>query len=529
MSFAPPASAPADKAPAVAPDTAVFEQLDEGVAFYDREGRVRYVNAGAERLLGRNRQELFGRRPWELDAAVDEAFARALLRVAGGGPPEALEQYDAPRAASLYHRLLPLPGGACVVTRDVTALRRFEREAEVALARERAAREQAEAALRARDEFLGTVSHELRNPLNSILGWTSLLRAGEVDEGQRDAALATIERNARAQARLIDDLLDIARIVRGELSLDVGPVDLAQVVAAAVEAVRPAAEAKGIKIEPALGARATIAGDALRLRQALRNLLSNAVKFTPKGGQVRVALRREGAYVEAVVADRGQGIDPELLPHVFDQFRRPDGTAARRFGGLGLGLPIVRSIVELHGGSVTAASDGPRKGATFTVRLPTAPAPPAHEPTPPPPSDGPAPAPAPRGHAVSLVGLNVLVIDDDADARAFVVHALRQCGASVTQAAGTGEAIVVLERGRFDVLVSDVGMPGEDGYALMRKVRAKPPEEGGLIPALALTAHARVEDRTRALKAGFSMYMSKPVNVQEFLGVVAHLVRRLDA
>ncbi len=519
-----PPSPPPPGGPAVNAETAVFEQMDEGVAFFDREGRYRYANAGAERLAGRGRQELLGRRPWEVDPNVDQAFAQALARVAGGGAAEALEQYDAARGAFLYHRFFPLPGGACAVTRDVTAQRRFEREAEALITRERVARELAEGAARARDEFLGAVSHEVRAPLNAILGWASLLRAGEVDEGERDAALATIERNGRAQARLIDDLLDIARILRGELALDVGTVDVAQVMAAALEAVQSAAEAKGIRVEPAIDTRAMIAGDALRLQQVFRNLLSNAIKFTPKGGQVRVSLRREGSYVEASVADKGQGIAPELLPHVFDQFRRE---SARRSGGrgLGLGLPIVRSIIELHGGTVVASSEGPRKGATFVVRLPTAAAQAAQE-APPRPSHDLLPT-APFERSVSLAGLNLLVIDDDADARSFIVHALRQCGATVTQAAGTGEAIVVLERGRFDVLISDVGMPGEDGYALLRKVRAMPPDKGGLTPALALTAHARVEDRTAALKAGFSMYMSKPVNLQEFLGVVAHLARRL--
>ncbi|MCU0682193.1 MAG: ATP-binding protein [Polyangiaceae bacterium] len=519
-----PPNIPPSGGPAVAVESAVFEQMDEGVAFFDRESRYRYVNAGYERLVGRGRHELLGRRPREVDAGVDEAFAQVLQRVAAGGVAEAHERFDAARGAHLYHRVFPLPGGACLVTRDVTAQRRFEREAEALITRERVGREQAEGAGRARDEFLGTVSHELRTPLNAILGWASLLRAGEVDEGQRDMALATIERNARAQARLIDDLLDIARILRGEFALDVGTVDVGQIIAAAVEAVLPAAELKSIRLEPELDVRAMIAGDALRLQQVFRNLLSNAIKYTPRGGQVRVLLRREAAHVEAVVADKGQGIEPELLPHVFDQFRRADGAAVRRFGGLGLGLPIVRSIIELHGGTVKAASDGPRKGATFTVRLPTASAQAANE-APPRPSQE-LLAAAPFERSVSLAGRNILVIDDDADARSFIVHALRQCGATVTQAAGTGEAIVVLERGRFDVLISDVGMPGEDGYALLRKVRALPPDRGGLTPALALTAHARVEDRTAALKAGFSMYMSKPVNLQELLGVVDHLARR---
>jgi signal transduction histidine kinase/ActR/RegA family two-component response regulator len=514
-----PPSAP----PTVADETAVFEQMDESVAFFDREGNYRYVNAGGERLAGRVRQELIGRKPWEVDPGVDPNFVKALLRVAGGGGAEALEQFDGARGASYYHRFFPLEGGACALTRDVTAQRRFEREAEALVGRERAAREQAEAAGRARDEFLGTVSHELRTPLNAILGWASLLRAGEVDEGQRDHALATIERNARAQARLIDDLLDIARILRGELQLDVGTVDLAQVVASAIEAVGPSAEAKAIRVEASLDARATIAGDSLRLQQVFRNLLSNAIKFTPKGGQVRVLLRREGGFVEAVVADKGQGIEPELLPHMFDQFR---GAGGRRPGGLGLGLPIVRSIIELHGGTVEAHSEGPRKGASFTVRLPTAPARAEDEGAPPRPSYDAPPSTA-FERTVSLAGLNLLVIDDDADARSFIVHALRQCGATVVQAAGTGEAIVVLEHKRFDVLISDVGMPGEDGYALLRKVRALPAEKGGVTPALALTAHARVEDRTAALKAGFTMYMSKPVNLQEFLGVVEHLARRV--
>jgi PAS domain S-box-containing protein len=395
---------------------------------------------------------------------------------------------------------------------------------EALAAREEEARRRAEEAGRAKDEFLSTLSHELRTPLNAILGWASLAAAGGLDEAQRARAFETIERNARVQVRLIEDMLDLSRIAQGKFVLAVGPVELVRVVEAALDAVRPAADAKGVRVQPVLDSHATIVGDADRLQQIVWNLASNAIKFTPKGGRVQVRLRRDRSYVEVTVADSGQGIAPDFLPHVFEPFRQADGGITRRHGGLGLGLSIVRSLVELHGGTVSAHSDGPDQGATFVVRLPLAPLR----------ADRASPVPegaegAPRASFAcppELKGLRVLVVDDEPDTRALLAFVLGQCEAAVTAASGAAEALALLEGGEFDVIVSDVGMPDEDGYAFLRQVRALPDERARRLPALALTAYARSEDRTQALRAGFDMHLAKPIEPQELLVVVAHLGAR---
>jgi CheY-like chemotaxis protein len=380
----------------------------------------------------------------------------------------------------------------------------------------------AEGASRAKDEFLSTLSHELRTPLNAIVGWSGLLRSGAIPENQRERAIETVERNARVQARLIEEMLDLSRIEQGKLVLSVGPVEMVRVVEAAIEAVRPAADGKGVRLQPVLDSHATIVGDADRLQQIIWNLLSNAIKFTGKGGRVQVRLHRAQSFVEVAVADDGQGITRDFLPHVFDRFRQGDATFTRRAGGLGLGLAIARSLVELHGGNIAAASDGEGRGATFTVRLPTAP----------------LRADAVRqkqdshsasDHAPSfecppiLSGLSLLVVDDEPDTRELLKFVIGQCETNVTTAAGAAEALSLLERERFDVLVSDVGMPEQDGYALVRAVRRS--SKNANIPALALTAYARGEDRTQALKAGFNMHLAKPIDPSELLVVLATLVR----
>jgi PAS domain S-box-containing protein len=381
----------------------------------------------------------------------------------------------------------------------------------------------AEQASRAKDEFLSTLSHELRTPLNAIVGWSQMLRSGSVPAAQYERALETIDRNARVQARLIDDMLDLARIEQGKVVLSVGPIDVKRVVEAAVEAVRPAAEAKGVRLQVVLDSHATIVGDSDRLQQIVWNLLSNSIKFTPKGGRVQAYLRREQSHVEISVADSGQGIEPAFLPHVFDRFRQGDGSFARRAGGLGLGLAIVRSLVELHGGVVTAASEGPGRGATFVVKLPTAPIRADH-------AQGRADAEPGLRHPQSfdcpavLKGLHVLVVDDEHDTRELLRFVIAQCDAHVTTASSASEALTQLARQRFDVILSDVGMPGEDGYALMRRVRALAPEQNGRIPALALTAYARSEDRMQALRAGFNMHLAKPIDASELLVVLATLI-----
>jgi signal transduction histidine kinase len=384
----------------------------------------------------------------------------------------------------------------------------------------------AEEANRAKDEFLATISHELRTPLNAMLGWTRMLRGGTLPADKQSRALETIERNARAQVALIEDVLDVSRIISGKLRLDVRSVNLNEIVEASVETARPAADAKGVRLQVLLDPDAgTTMGDSNRLQQVVWNLLSNAVKFTPRGGRVHVSLHRENSHVQMVVADTGQGMSPEFLPYAFDRFRQADPTITRSFGGLGIGLSIVKHLVELHGGTVAAESEGPGLGATFTVRIPVAPLR----------SSG-VPSPAPRvasGDSAStlecppeIAGLRILVVDDEPDARDMVRDLLLHCNAEVHSAADAAEALAILARHRVDILISDVGMPVEDGYALIRKVRALPSDSGGQIPAVALTAYARSEDRTRALVTGFSQHVAKPVDPAELLVVVANLAGR---
>jgi signal transduction histidine kinase/DNA-binding response OmpR family regulator len=386
----------------------------------------------------------------------------------------------------------------------------------------------AERANRAKDEFLSTLSHELRTPLNAIVGWSRLLRTGSVPTDNIERALETIERNARMQARLVEDMLDLSRIEQGKLVISVGPLEMVRVVEAAIDALRPAAEAKQIKLQPVLDSHATIVGDADRLQQVVWNLLSNAIKFTRKGGRVQIRLRRERSFVEVAIADNGQGIDPLFLPHVFDRFRQGDQSFTRQAGGLGLGLAIVRAVVELHGGEVTAHSDGRDLGATFVVRLPVAPLR-AESPPPPSPAASSLDA-APTFEAPpALDGLRILVVDDEPETRALLQFVIEQCSAHVTTAGSVPEGLAALALApateRFDLLISDVGMPGEDGYSFVRKVRELPDENVRRIPALALTAYARVEDRTAALRAGFNMHLAKPIDPNELLVVLETLIR----
>ncbi len=403
-------------------------------------------------------------------------------------------------------------------------LERAKRDAEEALERERKARldaemarAQAESASRMKDQFLSTVSHELRTPLNAILGWSTMLRNGTLDEERRMRAMETIERNARVQIRLIEELLDLGRILQGKFQLAVGPVEVVRIIEAAIESVRPAAEAKGIRLQGTLDSHATIVGDAERVQQIAWNLLSNAIKFTPKGGRVIVTTRRASSHVELVIADTGEGIVPEFLPHVFEPFRQADAAISRRAGGLGLGLSIVRSLVELHGGTVSVISDGVGRGATFTVRLPIAPVrQPSTEQVS---ATGVAPVPT-FECPPELSQVRVLVVDDEKDTRELIAFVLQQCGAVVTLCGSSQEAIERLERQRFDILVSDVGMPGEDGLSMIRRIRRLPPERGGRVPAIALTAYVRSEDRTHALRAGFNMHVPKPVEPTELAFVI---------
>jgi signal transduction histidine kinase/ActR/RegA family two-component response regulator len=397
-------------------------------------------------------------------------------------------------------------------------LARGELERETLLRNERAARETAETADRAKEEFMAVLSHELRTPLNAVYGWARMLNSGELTgEAAVARALDAIVRNADAQVQLIDDLLDVSRIVTGKLRLDVSAVDLEAVVKGALDAVRPAADAKSIRVQTVLDPRAgPVRGDPARLQQVAWNLLMNAVKFTPRGGRVQLHLQRMNSHVEIVVSDSGEGIEAQVLPHVFERFRQADSSTTRAHGGLGLGLALVRHLVELHGGSVVAKSAGKGQGATFVVTLPVSIAEAAPVPGPQPVGPGRAGAPG----TVRLDGLRVLVTDDDVEALALAEAILTRAGAEVRTSATAAEALEQVPRWRPDALVSDIEMPGEDGYSLIRRLRALPEAEGGRTPAVALTAYGRTQDRTRSLAAGYNMHVPKPVDPGELTAIV---------
>ncbi len=414
------------------------------------------------------------------------------------------------------------------LAKEIRQRQRAEEERAQLLVQEQKARAEAENLNRLKDEFLSTVSHELRTPLNAILGWSQILRTNRVDEATMNRALETIERNARSQAQLIDDLLDISRIITGKIRLNVQTVELLSVIEAAIDTVRPAADAKNIRLQSVLDpAAGPVLGDSERLQQIVWNLLSNAIKFTPKRGRVQVCLQRINSHVEIVVTDTGQGISAEFLPYVFERFRQADSSITRSFGGLGLGLAIVRQLVELHGGTVHAESPGEGQGATFTVKLPLmAIGSKAIEPERVHPAAG---GSVPFDCSPRLDGLRILIVDDDADIRALLIYTLEVCGAEVMAAASADEAISVLTASStpMDILISDIGMPDEDGYALLRRVRALEPENGGRIPAIALTAYARTQDRRAALLAGFQSHVAKPVEPAELIAVIANLAGRI--
>jgi signal transduction histidine kinase/ActR/RegA family two-component response regulator len=413
------------------------------------------------------------------------------------------------------------------VEEQTAALRASEEELRALYGREQELRQRAEEANRIKDEFLSTVSHELRTPLNAILGWAWLLASGKFDAEGTRRAVATIERNARAQSQIVDDLLDVSRIITGKLRLSVETVDLMQVVEAVLDSVGPAAGAKEIRIERRLDPAAALAkGDPHRLQQIVWNLLSNAVKFTPRGGSVEVALARRDSQIEIRVTDTGIGIHSDFLGHVFDRFRQADSSSTRSHGGLGLGLAIVRHLVELHGGTVEAASGGAGQGAAFSVRLPVPALAPALTAAEPAASIVPGRPLAEEEDAqvLGLRGLKVLVVDDEAEVREMLPLVLSQFGLRVTVAGSAAEALAALHRAPVDLLVADIGMPGEDGYALIGKVRALNGRNGRL-PAIALTAYAAETDRQRALAAGFQIHLAKPVETNALVSALALLAR----
>jgi signal transduction histidine kinase len=411
----------------------------------------------------------------------------------------------------------PIDGAVLVATvRALLRAREAEDALRGALTREYAAREAADAANRAKDEFLATLSHELRSPISTILTWAALLKEDRLAPTARERALDAIERNARLQVRLIDDLLDVSRVISGKLRLDMAPVDPGAVLQAALEMIAPAAHGKGVtvssRVEPGTGA---LYGDDYRLQQVVWNLLNNAVKFTPRGGRVEVVVARREASVEIRVSDTGRGIEPEFLPHIFERFRQADSSSTRSAGGLGLGLAIVRHLTELHGGSVTAESAGMDRGSTFCVRLPVPALVPALELA--------APREPVTTAAGDLAGMRVLLVDDEDDAREALSTVLRVAGATVISRASVVEALAALDHELPDVIVSDIAMPNQDGLDLIRHLRERPPERGGTCPAIALTAYGGMRDLGQAMEAGYQAHLRKPADPVQLTGAILRL------
>jgi PAS domain S-box-containing protein len=490
-------------------------------------GIIQSVNSAAERMFGYGADELIGRNiriliPPERQDEEDLILSR-LRRGAR------VEHFETVRVAKDGHRIemslsvspvLDDSGaviGVSKIARDITEQKRAIFERERLLEAERAARAEAERASRVKDEFLAMVSHELRTPLNAILSWTELMIRGREDPKILERGLEVVARNTRVQAQLISDLLDISRIVAGKLRLENQNVDVASIVSDAVDTVRHDAAAKQISITTSLEAGGPIAGDPARLQQVIWNVLSNALKFTQSGGHVSVTLREIQTHAIITVADDGTGIAAEYLPFVFDRFHQADRSTTRRFGGLGLGLAIVKHLVELHGGTVHAASEGPGRGASFTLAIPAIPAdlPEANDQVPPPRQDA--------WEEVSFDGLRILIVEDEPDTRDFLKRLLEGRGAAVLAASSMEQALRLFRSGSPDLLISDIGLPELDGYDLMRMVRAEPTSRAHTMPAIAVTAYARPEDRMRALRAGYQSHISKPVEPAELLTAVASL------
>jgi signal transduction histidine kinase len=514
---------------------ATLEATTDAILVVDQGGHVAHFNENFARL-------------WRLPAAMPELREVELLRdhvrsqvVDPGGFDARIKEIYADNLADTFDILETIDGafierhsrtqiigggaaGRVWSFRDVTEQHRSAVQRERLLESERAARSAAEQMMQAKDQFLATLSHELRTPLSAILGWTQLLKMGGPARADYVRGLETIERNARVQTRLIDDLLDMSRIASGKIRLDIQPVEPIAVIEAAIETIMPAAAAKGIRIERMLDPLAApVSGDPNRLQQVVLNLLSNAIKFTPKQGKVQVTLERVNSHIEINIADTGIGIEAGFLPHVFERFQQADASSSRTHGGLGLGLAIVKSLVELHGGTVYAKSPGKDQGATFSIHLPVnvvhrteLAAGRLHPATP---TSG-------GFTSLDLSGLRIVVVDDEPDARDLVQRILAECRAEIFTAESAAEALELIEDKRPDVLLSDIGMPQVDGFELLRMVRALGEARGGKLPAIALTAFARSEDRTRALRAGFLAHVSKPIEPSELVATIAAIAGR---
>jgi len=505
--------------------TDILESITDSYFSLDRDWRFTDINRTAElSIFARPREELIGKIFWdEYPEGVDSDFYGPYGRVMADRVPVHFEaKSKIARDKWFEAHSYPSDDGICVYLRDITERKNAEQEREHLLESEREARKQAEVASRTKDEFLSTLSHELRTPLNAIIGWAHLLSSGSLAESDTPQAIEIINRNAQAQARLIEDMLDVSRIITGKLRLEVQKVDPATVVSGAVETVRLAADAKEIQLDVSLDFDAGyVQGDPVRLQQVVWNLLSNAVKFTSKGGHIQIELRRAGQQVTITVTDTGPGIEEDFLPYIFERFRQADSSSTRRYGGLGLGLAIVRHLTELHGGTVEAANRREGSGAVFTVTLPASEARSVL-------FVGPERPQTKHNGAYGdtsdgLADIKVMIVEDEPDALRLLTAMLESRGAKVVAFSSAAQAMATLNDFMPDVLVSDIGMPGESGYDLIGEVRACAAQYGDRIPAIALTAYARAEDRIKALSAGFDMHLSKPIDPEELALVISSL------
>ena len=504
---------------------AVVENAIDGIITIDARGVITSWNPAAGRIFGYAADEVIGQRietlmpePYRSEHAgyLTRYLRTGERRIIGIGREVTGLRKDGsafPMELGVAEARVGDRRSFTGTVRDITERKRAEQEREYLLESERVARSEAERAARMKDEFLATLSHELRTPLSAILGWVGILERSRTDEETRARAVEVIRRNARAQAQLIEDLLDVSRIVAGKLRLDVEAVDLTRATDGVVAGLQPVADAKRVTVERALEGPVWTRGDPGRIEQVARNLVSNAIKFTPAGGVITVEVRRAGEQAELVVSDTGTGIRAEVLPHIFERFRQADASTTRKYGGLGLGLAIVRHVVDVLGGAVVAESAGEGRGARFVVRLPLSAEPSAR-------------ATTASAAGISLRGVKVLVVDDELDARELLRRILEEHGAEVLTVGAAEMALHELPLFRPNVLLSDIGMPGLDGYQLMRAVRALGASNGGETPAAAVTAFARPEDEQLARLAGYQIYVSKPVDHHALVHVVADLSRR---
>jgi PAS domain S-box-containing protein len=510
--------------------SSIVASADDAIISKTLDGIIITWNQGAEKIFGYTAEEMIGQ-PMSLLIPKDHPNEEpGILEKLRRG--ERIEHYETKRGrkdGSLVDISLSVSPiidkagriiGAAKIARDISERKAVEARERRALRQAEIAREQAEAASRSKDEFLATISHELRTPLTAVLGWVRMLGTGELDAAAQRKAMDVIERNVKSQAQLIEDLLDISRIISGKLRIELKPIEPSAIVTAALDVLRPAAELKGIRVQTVMDSSAgPVQGDFQRLQQVVWNLLSNAIKFTPKGGRVHVEVNRDGSQVQISVKDTGAGISKDFLPYIFNRFSQADSSTTRAHGGLGVGLAITKSIMELHGGSISVSSPGEGQGATFTVRLPLAATRKAI-------SETPRPEVLPRNVIESpkeLVGLQILVVDDEPDTCEMLRFLFERSGALVETATSAQAALAMIDTWNPDVLVSDIGMPDIDGYELIRRIRTQESKRNTRIPAVALTALARIEDRVKVLSAGYQMHVAKPVEPVELLTVVASL------